>query len=155
MQFIFCVLWFDFQSNTEVLVWKSVQHKEEKFFEITVHLNVAHLTVRSPGNTPCCWAVLVNTPLQHYMRVGYSASGFVNLGWWVQTSGDHTPQPPWEGLCQNIEGETPSNCEISNSEQQCGFHPGHAALDELFILSRMCGSDVVQLTVGWLKLSVK
>lgn len=85
MQFIFCVLWFDFQRNTEVLVWKSVQHKEEKFFEITVHLNVAHLTVRSPGNTPCCWAVLVNTPLQHYMRVGYSASGFVNLGLWVQT----------------------------------------------------------------------
>ncbi|KAI3352023.1 hypothetical protein L3Q82_020253 [Scortum barcoo] len=63
----------------------------------------------STSNLWMLWAVLADTPLQHCMEVGDSASGVANrvvvplflkrgTGECVPTTGDHTSQPPWEGL---------------------------------------------------------
>ncbi|KAI3360349.1 hypothetical protein L3Q82_014666 [Scortum barcoo] len=88
------------------------------------------------------------TRLQHCMEVGDSASGVANLGWWslflkrgtgecVPTTGDHTSQPPQEGLRQGT-GEENSNWPIVDPQDSGGtmrfsFRPGRGTLDQLYI----------------------
>ncbi|KAI3376271.1 hypothetical protein L3Q82_016774 [Scortum barcoo] len=51
----------------------------------------------------------------------------------ASSSGNHTSQPPREGLCQGT-GEENSRPIVDNriQEEQCDFRPGHGTLDQLY-----------------------
>ncbi|KAI3367309.1 hypothetical protein L3Q82_008355 [Scortum barcoo] len=83
------------------------------------------------------------------MEVGDSASGVANQGWWslflkrgtgecVPTTGDHTSQPPWEGLhARVLERRIRPIVDPRIQEEQCGFRPGRGTLDQLYTLRRV------------------
>ncbi|KAI3368082.1 hypothetical protein L3Q82_026900 [Scortum barcoo] len=59
---------------------------------------VEEILARVPQVSGCCGAVLANTPLQHCMEVGDSASGVANQGWWSLFL------ERWTGECSNYRG---------------------------------------------------
>ncbi|KAI3358062.1 hypothetical protein L3Q82_003076 [Scortum barcoo] len=84
------------------------------------------------------------------MEVGESASGVANWGGeWslflkrgtgecVPTTGDHTSQPPREGLRQGVlERRIRPIVDPRIQEEQCGFRPGRGTLDQLYTLHRV------------------
>ncbi|KAI3374956.1 hypothetical protein L3Q82_021487 [Scortum barcoo] len=55
----------------------------------------------------------------------------------VPTTGDHTSQPPREGLRQGTERRIRPIVDPRIQEEQCGFRPGRGTLDQLYTLHRV------------------
>ncbi|KAI3368501.1 hypothetical protein L3Q82_025391 [Scortum barcoo] len=99
----------------------------------------------------CCGAVLADTPLQHCMEVGDSASGVANRGGGplflkskrgpesvFQLQEDHTSQPPQEGLHQGTGEENSADSRtLGFRRNNAVFVPGRGTLDQLYTLRRV------------------
>ncbi|KAI3356428.1 hypothetical protein L3Q82_017642 [Scortum barcoo] len=81
-------------------------------------------------------------------RLGDSASGVANLGWWslflkrgpesvFQLQGDHTSQPPGKVYARVLERRIRPIVDPRIQEEQCGFRPGRGTLDQLYTLHRV------------------
>ncbi|KAI3376600.1 hypothetical protein L3Q82_017038 [Scortum barcoo] len=91
------------------------------------------------------------------MEVGDSASGVANQGWWslflkrgigecVPTTGDHTSQPPQEGLRQGTgERIRPIDRTLRIQEEQCCQGPEGVRFGNHRISSLLFADDVVLL----------